>query len=364
MSPTVDSLLPLSFLEAVRNVDTPDDDPDTELVAELRNKRLGLSDTVYAQIRRYSDAVKRSQRTVRDEAVALARLIGRRPDAEAVFRAAGRYLANEAYQGISPMTRRDHAHAAVARRASDRAASREPHRRRDTSTAASSRVGSSVVLDVPVSVTHRFRAALDRVRVLRGRARRAASSADQRRRRGGPRAVHRARRRHVQLARRVAPAFLNSSPDILMLDERSLPRVQRALADAGLDGWLIYDFHGLNPVAPAMLGLDGMMTRRIFALIPATGAPTAITHAIEQGPWQHWPARVEQAGVQLVADARVAARRARRRQARRDGVFAGRRRAVPRSRACRRARDGARGGRDGRDVGGAGHGVLRDVDAR
>ena len=105
MSPTVDSLLPLSFLEAVRNVDTPDDDPDTELVAELRNKRLGLSDTVYAQIRRYSDAVKRSQRTVRDEAVALARLIGRRPDAEAVFRAAGRFLATEAYQGISPMTR-------------------------------------------------------------------------------------------------------------------------------------------------------------------------------------------------------------------------------------------------------------------
>ena len=74
-----------------------------------------------------------------------------------------------------------------------------------------------------------------------------------------------------------------------MLDDRSLPRVQRALADAGLDGWLIFDFHGLNPVAPGMLGLDGFMTRRIFALIPATGMPTAITHAIEQGPWEHWP---------------------------------------------------------------------------
>ena len=75
-----------------------------------------------------------------------------------------------------------------------------------------------------------------------------------------------------------------------MLDERSLPRVQRAIADAGLDGWLIYDFHGLNPVAPVMLGLaGGLMTRRIFALIPASGAPTAITHAIEQGPWAHWP---------------------------------------------------------------------------
>ena len=75
-----------------------------------------------------------------------------------------------------------------------------------------------------------------------------------------------------------------------MLDDRMLPRIQRALADAGLDGWLIYDFHGLNPVAPAMLGLAGFMTRRIFALIPASGAPTAITHAIEQGPWAHWPA--------------------------------------------------------------------------
>src|SRR4030095_3983179 len=32
--------------------------------------------------------------------------MGRRPDAEAVFRAAGRHLAGEAYQSISPLTRR------------------------------------------------------------------------------------------------------------------------------------------------------------------------------------------------------------------------------------------------------------------
>jgi Xaa-Pro dipeptidase len=75
-----------------------------------------------------------------------------------------------------------------------------------------------------------------------------------------------------------------------MLDEHSLPRVQRALAEAGLDGWLIYDFRGLNPVAAAMLGIEGMATRRIFALIPADGVPTAVTHAIEQGPWRRWPA--------------------------------------------------------------------------
>jgi predicted hydrocarbon binding protein len=105
MLATVDALLPLSLLEAVRNVDTPGD-LDSEFVDELRNKRLGLSDTVYLQIKRYADAVRRRQRTAYDEAVALARLIGRRPDAEAVFRAAGKYLARESYKTIGGVTRR------------------------------------------------------------------------------------------------------------------------------------------------------------------------------------------------------------------------------------------------------------------
>ncbi len=105
MLTTVDALLPLSLLEAVRNVDTPAGDYDSEYVAELKSKRLGLSDTVFSQIRRYTDAVKRRQRTAQDEAVALARLIGRRNDADEVFKAAGRHLAREAYQTIPQFTR-------------------------------------------------------------------------------------------------------------------------------------------------------------------------------------------------------------------------------------------------------------------
>ncbi|MBI1809484.1 MAG: hypothetical protein HYR75_06245 [Gemmatimonadetes bacterium] len=103
---TVDPLLPLSLLEAVRTVDLPTGELDTEFVHELRNKRLGLSDTVFAQIKRYADAVKRNQRPTFDEAVALAKLIGRRPDAEAVFREAGRGLARQSYKTISPVTRK------------------------------------------------------------------------------------------------------------------------------------------------------------------------------------------------------------------------------------------------------------------
>src|SRR3989475_8378325 len=40
-----------------------------------------------------------------------------------------------------------------------------------------------------------------------------------------------------------------------------------------------------------MLELPGMTTRRFFVYIPRQGAPVAITHAIEQGPWAGWPAK-------------------------------------------------------------------------
>jgi Xaa-Pro aminopeptidase len=38
-----------------------------------------------------------------------------------------------------------------------------------------------------------------------------------------------------------------------------------------------------------MLRLEGMLSRRVFALVPREGHPIAITHNIEQGPWRLWP---------------------------------------------------------------------------
>ena len=76
-----------------------------------------------------------------------------------------------------------------------------------------------------------------------------------------------------------------------MLAAESLPALQSALERAEVDGWLIYDFHGLNPVAVGMLELPGMTTRRFFVYIPHEGQPVAITHAIEQGPWVNWPSK-------------------------------------------------------------------------
>ena len=106
MSATVDPLVPLTLLEAVRTVDRPDDALETEFVEELKVKRFGLSDTVHAQIGRYLEATKRGQRASFEEAAGIARLIGRRPDAEAVFREAGRGLARRTYDRVSLPTRR------------------------------------------------------------------------------------------------------------------------------------------------------------------------------------------------------------------------------------------------------------------
>ncbi len=75
----------------------------------------------------------------------------------------------------------------------------------------------------------------------------------------------------------------------MTLDPQTLPAIQQALGDAGLDGWLLYDFQGTNPIAGGLLGIRGMVTRRIFVWIPRVGQPHALGHAIEPGPWMNWP---------------------------------------------------------------------------
>jgi len=78
-----------------------------------------------------------------------------------------------------------------------------------------------------------------------------------------------------------------------VITPETLPQLQRALADADIDGWLLFDFHGVNPIASDLLGIEGMVTRRVFGWVPRTGNPVAVTHAIEQAPWHRWPAAWE-----------------------------------------------------------------------
>ncbi|HMH54630.1 MAG TPA: hypothetical protein VK535_00085, partial [Gemmatimonadales bacterium] len=60
-----------------------------------------------------------------------------------------------------------------------------------------------------------------------------------------------------------------------------LAELRQALAEADLDGWLLFDFHELNPVANRVLDRTGMNTRRLFVLLPREGEPVAVAHKIE-----------------------------------------------------------------------------------
>jgi len=68
--------------------------------------------------------------------------------------------------------------------------------------------------------------------------------------------------------------------------------LSEALAAVGVDGWLLFAFHGLNPVATRVLGLEGLNTRRLFVLLPREGEPVAVAHRIELSSVEGFPGRV------------------------------------------------------------------------
>src|ERR1700674_5028465 len=70
--------------------------------------------------------------------------------------------------------------------------------------------------------------------------------------------------------------------------------IQQSLRAAGLDGWLLYDFHGSTPIAARLLGTaeaGKMTTRRWFYLVPAAGEPKGLVHAIERQTLDSVPGR-------------------------------------------------------------------------
>jgi len=71
-----------------------------------------------------------------------------------------------------------------------------------------------------------------------------------------------------------------------------LAELQEALREADLDGWLLFAFKGLNPVATRVLGLTGLNTRRLFALFPRRGEPVVIAHKIELQGLENFPGKV------------------------------------------------------------------------
>lgn len=70
-----------------------------------------------------------------------------------------------------------------------------------------------------------------------------------------------------------------------------LAAIQAALAQFGLDGWLLMDFRGSNVLARRVLDLESrhLQSRRLYYFIPARGEPRKLVHRIETGALDHLP---------------------------------------------------------------------------
>jgi Xaa-Pro aminopeptidase len=69
--------------------------------------------------------------------------------------------------------------------------------------------------------------------------------------------------------------------------------IQSSLREVQLPAWLLYDFHGCNPIARHVAGLgpDRFATRRWFGLLPQVGEPVWLHHAIEAHLFTDLPGR-------------------------------------------------------------------------
>jgi Xaa-Pro dipeptidase len=67
--------------------------------------------------------------------------------------------------------------------------------------------------------------------------------------------------------------------------------VQDAIQEFGFDGWLLYDFRGLNVLALRVLGISDahVGSRRFFYFVPSEGQPKKLVHRIESRALDHLP---------------------------------------------------------------------------
>jgi Xaa-Pro aminopeptidase len=71
-----------------------------------------------------------------------------------------------------------------------------------------------------------------------------------------------------------------------------LPAVHAALAALAepVDGWLLFDFRGMNPILGAVVGPEVVGSRRQYVYVAREGPPVALVHAVDAELWRHWPA--------------------------------------------------------------------------
>ncbi len=81
----------------------------------------------------------------------------------------------------------------------------------------------------------------------------------------------------------------------LAMNDATLATIQDLLQRRQIDGWLLYCFRDLNPIAKRLAPLPplGLLSRRWAYWVPAEGEPAWLVHAIERGGFAKRPERIE-----------------------------------------------------------------------
>lgn len=104
-SPSIAPVFPLLLLETMRDMDRPEEVLEDEDLSISLPRRLGLSDVVGVQIRRFQEEMRQRRLQSAGQITDLLRLVVRRPDAEPIFHEAGRRVARHYWQQRSKAMR-------------------------------------------------------------------------------------------------------------------------------------------------------------------------------------------------------------------------------------------------------------------
>ena len=87
-------------------------------------------------------------------------------------------------------------------------------------------------------------------------------------------------------------ATASNEPRVMTPGLLDIVAAQGLLAVEGLDGWLLFDRDGQNPIGASLVAPHGRPHRAWFYWIPAHGDPVALVHTSEQAAFSNFPASV------------------------------------------------------------------------
>ena len=72
-----------------------------------------------------------------------------------------------------------------------------------------------------------------------------------------------------------------------MTSETKLRNAQELLTSEQIDGWLLYDYRGMNPIFTETLGAIAHVTRPCWLWVPVSGTPKLLVSYVDQGRFKH-----------------------------------------------------------------------------